>query len=157
MVSFPLWEPCERPKECEGCPRANVSSGFVPGVGDVDAELVGLAEEPGPRELEQGIPMVGPTGSEVRSGFGGTWDGVFRTNVRKCQGQEGENEAIRRASIAHCVAAYLQPELDALTGPKRLVCIGADALEVVTGQRGIIKLHGSTWSKEEVEYARSGR
>lgn len=156
MAEFPLWEPLIRPKECEACPRAKVSSGFVPGVGEADAALVVLAEEPGPKELESGAPLVGPTGGEVRSGLGGTWDGAFRTNVRKCQGREGESQHIRELSIAHCVNAYLQPELDALTGAKRLVCIGADALEVVTGQRGIIKQHGSTWAKEEVEYVRQG-
>jgi DNA polymerase len=127
----------------------------VPGTGRLDAPLCGVGEEPGPNEVREGEPFVGKSGKEVTVSVGSLGrDGCFLTNVRKCRGLGEESEALRLASIQHCVAAYLQPEFAALTACRTVLAIGADALEVIVGPRSAIKWHGAVLTREEADAIR---
>jgi len=154
-----LWPPHNRPPACEGCPR-NVegrSEGFVPGGGRLDAALAVVGEQPGANEVQEGAPFVGKSGKELNVGLGSLGrDGAFVTNVRKCLGRGEETAALREASIAHCVAAYLQPEFDALVACRAVLAVGADALQVVVGPRQMIKWHGAVMTREEADASREG-
>lgn len=149
-----LWPPFKRPIGCQGCPRNDprLSTGFVPGHGRLNAPLIVIGEQPGTNEVQEGKPFVGKSGMELLSGLGSLGrDGAFVTNIRKCLGQAGESDALRQASIAHCVSAYLQPELDALTESRTVLCVGADALDAVVGVRSAIKWHGAVLARAELK------
>jgi uracil-DNA glycosylase family 4 len=105
-------------------------------------------------------PFVGKSGKKMDVGVGGSRDGIFITNVRKCAPPEGkESDEEKAASIAHCVRAYLQPELDAIAaahaaaGRKRAVVqvIGADATKLMFGRGNMQKYHGSVFNRGEWE------
>jgi uracil-DNA glycosylase len=155
-----LWIPHDRPSGCEGCPRNDVtaSTGFVPGHGAFDAALIVIGEQPGGDEVAEGRPFVGKSGRELTAGLGSIGrDGVFITNVRKCLGEKGETADVKRRSIAHCVEAYLQEELNRCKSAKTILCIGADALDVVVGVQSAIKWHGSVLARAEVDGIRETR
>ena len=108
-----------------------------------------IGEQPGTNEVSEGRPFVGKSGKELAAGLGGTH--AFVTNVRKCLGRSDESKELRRASINHCTAAYLQDELDACTEARTVLVVGADALETIVGVTSTIKWHGAVLSREEAE------
>ena len=140
-----------------GCPEENNRRRFVPGTGELDeCENFIIAEMPGENEDREGEPLVGNTGKQVEKACGG-WSKVFRTNVRKCIAKSKDPES-RRASVAHCVRAYLVPELSRVCGARPqdsvvLTLIGGDATKAVMGI-GIQKVHGSVWTRAEAEAIR---
>lgn len=144
-----------KPRECDGCPRFNSGRGFVPGDGPLDARLIVLGEQPGTNEVNEGKPFVGASGYELNRGLGSTRASTYITNVRKCLGAEGESQALRKASIDFCVQAYLSGEFSLLSGARTLLAVGADALDVVCGRRDVMKTHGSTYTRAEVESMRN--
>lgn len=127
----------------------------MPGLGELDeAENFIVAEQPGENEDKEGEPLVGRTGQKVEQACGG-WGKVFRTNVRKCLVGKTKPE-IKAATIAHCVQAYLIPEIERVCGHRPqgsvvITAIGADATKVFLGTPAVQKLHGSTFTREEVE------
>jgi len=149
-----FWEPSRTmPSGCDGCPRKAKARGFVPGFGEIEnPRMIILMEQPGENELIEGKPAVGKTGYHTDKALGGYRYGVFVTNVRKCLAPK-ESSEVRRASIAHCIAAYLQPEFDKLapTQPKGLLLMGADAVQAVMARGNMAKLHASQWTLEEVQ------
>ena len=105
-------------------------------------------------------PFVGKSGKKMDVGIGGSRDGVFITNVRKCAPpSQPETDEEKAASIDHCVRAYLEPELAAIAeaqaarGRKRAAIqpIGADATRLLFGRGNMQKLHGSVFSRREWE------
>lgn len=146
-----LWPPGVKPPECAGCDREYTGLGFVPGDGPADARLLLIGEQPGPVERDKGSPFRGPSGDIVNRALGDR-DAVFVTNVRKCEGiGDYEPSDVRRRSIAHCVAAYLEKEIAALTQVRSVLAIGADAALVVAGVDGIGSAHGAVFTREEAE------
>jgi len=140
------------PSGCDGCPRKAKARGFVPGFGEItEPKMIILMEQPGENELVEGKPAVGKTGYHTDKALGGYRDGVYVTNVRKCLAPK-ESSEVRRASIQHCINAYLQPEFNKLapTGPKGLLLMGADAVQAVMHRGNMAKLHASQWTPEEV-------
>jgi uracil-DNA glycosylase len=152
-----LFEPFKKPAACAGCPEENNRRRFVPGTGELDeCENLVVAEQPGENEDREGEPLVGNTGKQVERACGG-WAKVFRTNVRKCIAKNKDPKA-KAASIAHCVRAYLVPEIERVCGSRPpasvvLTLIGGDATRAFLGI-GINKFHGSTFTREEAESIR---
>lgn len=150
-----LWDPFRKPEGCGGCPAENNGRRFVPGVGEMDdCENFIVAEQPGENEDKEGEPLVGRTGQKVEQACGG-WGKVFRTNVRKCLVGKTKPE-IKAETIEHCVRAYLIPEIERVCGSRPegsvvITAIGADASKVFLGTPAVQKLHGSTYTREEVE------
>lgn len=149
-----LWDSFRKPSGCQGCPAEHNGRHFVPGTGELDeCENFLIAEQPGENEDKEGEPLVGRTGQKVEQAVGG-WGKTFRTNVRKCLVGKVKPE-IKAATIAHCVKAYLIPELERVCGhrpPDSIVitAIGADASKVFLGTPAVQKLHGTTYTREEV-------
>jgi len=145
------------PDRCPGCPLAPTRRGFVPGCGPFDARLVVVGEAPGREEIaaDPPTPFIGPSGRIVRRGLGPQQGAdAFITNVRKCLPPAEETPEVRAASIAHCGAAYLQPELDRLTAALFVQAVGADAAEVVAGVVSIMEAHGSVFTRAEADAMR---
>lgn len=147
-----IWPPHLKPAACIGCPRHSRGRGFVPGDGPLPARLMVVGEQPGENEVEEGRPFVGRSGREVNDGLGGKEGraGVYVTNVRKCLGYKGESERDSEASIAHCVAAYLQAELDAAQ-PEVIAAVGADATRLLAGRADVATITGSVYTRAEAE------
>lgn len=148
-----FWESHKKPPACSGCPLVTKGRGFVPGYGEVDTpKLIILMERPGENEVIEGKPAVGKSGYHVDKALGGTRDGIFLTNVRKCVAPS-ETPTEKRASTVHCIAAYLEEEFNRLAEkkPKGLLLVGADAVQAGMQRGNISKLHNSMWAREEVE------
>ena len=93
-------------------------------------------------------------------GVGGSRDGIFVTNVRKCAPpSQPETDEEKAASIDHCAHAYLQAEMDAVAASQlaggrtraAVQTIGADATRLLFGRGNMQKLHGSVFSRREWE------
>lgn len=148
-----LWAPHVRPAGCEGCPRnaPNKSIGFVPGWGPyAAAKLFVLGEQPGTHEVQEGRPFIHKSGEWLDAAVRSR-DDLYVSNVRKCLGIGDETATEREESIAHCIKAYLAKEFEAAVAAHTIVAVGADALQVLTGLHNIVKFHGSTWTRKEVE------
>lgn len=152
MATGRVFEPFRKPAACIGCPEAANGRRFVPGIGELDeCEQFVVAEQPGENEDREGTPLVGKMGQTVEKACGG-WGKVFRTNIRKCLARSRDPED-RAKSIAHCVRAYLEPEMERVlnhrpTDSVSLTLIGGDATKAYMGI-GIQKYHGSTWTRAE--------
>lgn len=162
-----LWPPFDKPADCAGCPLATKGSRFVPGYGRLTSTLINIGEEPGPCETgdcecaplahPRGQPFVGKSGRKMDVGLGGSREGVFFTNVRKCRFDGEETKEEKAASIDHCVRAYLQKEMAAINVAHRaagikqavVLTIGADATRAVFGRGNMSKMHGTCWTKAE--------
>lgn len=160
-----LWPAGPKPAACEGCPHGHKRQPFVPGFGEFAARLILVGEKPGkceegkcdcaPRAHPRLRPFVGKSGKRIDVGLGDR-EGCFITNVRKCNATDASKEE-RAASIAHCVRAYLQPEMDAVDAAQRAgdistagVCaVGADAAGVLLGRASMAKLHGTFYTRAE--------
>ena len=161
-----LWPPFTKPPACAGCPLERRGGPFVPGWGRLDARLIIVAERPGgcedgsctcPMKAHlRGRPLVGKTGKAVHSALRNDLSDTFLTNVRKCQ-VGNESPAEKATSIAHCTAAYLQVEMDAISEAQRaagvdrgaVLAIGADATKVLLARTNMQKYHGTFWTRAE--------
>lgn len=153
-----------KPAACAGCPYAELpDTRYCGSEGEVDADVVVLAENPGQTEAESGRPLhpEGKTGKEVReatAAFEARGGKVFYANVRRCITPKNDwntRPADYAASVEHCTRTYLEPELRALTKPSvRLVCLGKHALKQVLGQTHVQRFAGSHWTRVEVDELR---
>ena len=134
---------------CEGCVYADHRVGFVPGSGPLNARLILIGEAPGREEVARGVPFIGASGRIIRKGLDESR--TFITNLRKCLPPEVEKPVEREASIAHCSAAYLQPELDRLTEARAVHLVGGEAALAVAGVPSILEAHGAVYTRSETE------
>lgn len=132
----------EKPVSCVGCPLYSCGKGYVPGDGPKTARMLVIGEAPGGEEIKVDRPFVGPSGEMLNNGLGGGRPLVRVENIRRCLPPEGESEATRRASIAHCTRVHLVPELEKLPEVRSVLLVGADALQWGIG------LHAYTWKNE---------
>lgn len=79
-------------------------------------------------------------------------DRLWISNVRRCLADD-ETPDEKAASTAHCVRAYLEPEL-AQAEPKTLLLIGGDALAAVVGLTEMQRYHASVWHRAEIDEVR---
>lgn len=140
------------PIRCDGCPLAATRNGFVPGAGPRNARLILVGEAPGREEIAQGLPFIGPSGKIIRRGLDAA--ATYITNIRKCLPPPLEGPATRSESIRHCVAAYLQPEFNALTEARAIQAVGADAAVVLAGVTSVMEAHGAVFTRLEVDAMR---
>lgn len=76
---------------------------------------------------------------------------VFLTNTRKCLPPEVEDKEDQRKSIDHCIAAYLDKEIEAFGSEVAHVhCMGAEGAYAVAGFTGIARIHGSVLNRSEL-------
>lgn len=101
------------------------------GVGNVNADIMLCAQNPGHTELLQGKPLVGPSGkktNEILNFIGLERKEVYITNIVK--GYTDGNDTPVRDEISACMT-FLRKELDIIK-PKLIVTFGKPSIEGLT-------------------------
>lgn len=130
---------------CRHCPLCETRRHAVMGRGNHNADIMFIAEAPGKKEDEEGIPFVGPAGQifdELLQKCNLTREEIYITNILKCHPpgnrdpQELEKERCFR---------YLQYETYLLK-PRIIVCLGRVAAQrIISSDFRITRQHG-TWT-----------
>jgi uracil-DNA glycosylase len=137
---------------CQGCDLYRAATQTVFGIGDPNARVVLLGEQPGDQEDRQGLPFVGPAGKVLDRALaeaGIDREVTYVTNAVKHfkferveGGKRRIHQSPNRTEIVAC-RPWLAAELDFLE-PEVLVCLGATAGKAVfgpsfkvTAQRGV--------------------
>ena len=119
---------------------------FCPGIGASDAKIACIGEAPGAEEVKEGIPFVGPAGqmlNRILKEAGIDRTRIYLTNVVKYK--LPNNDFKRIAEVGKTLdtsIAELRTEILSLN-PNVLVPLGNNALEAITGRKGISKFRGS--------------
>lgn len=130
-----------KPSSCRGCPLEHSGEGFVPPQGVGRVLLCG--EAPGATEARLGVPFVGAAGVYLdrtlhRAGIPRSH--FTLTNTLWCR-PPGNKIAGWESAQRFCHTAHMLPFLKR-TKPTSIVALGAEAMEVLTGQGGILKSRG---------------
>ncbi|WP_210492625.1 uracil-DNA glycosylase [Patulibacter sp. SYSU D01012] len=136
----------EEQERARGCPRCAAlvahRTTVVFGAGDPDADLLLVAESPGPGEDRQGLPLVGGAGrllTELLDGIGLRREEVYVTTALKCR--PPDNRDPLPEELAHC-RPYLHAQLE-LVRPKVVATLGSFATKLLRGDpAGIKEVHG---------------
>ena len=124
-------------------------STYVPGIGSSSSKIAIIGEAPGYEENKTGIPFSGPAGRLLDSMLreaGLSREQVYLTNVVKYQPPNNDFKRISEVGVKLEESIQeLRKELETLN-PNVLVPLGNNALEAVTGHKGISKYRGSVLS-----------
>lgn len=127
---------------CEGCPLAGRNT-YVPPDGPAQTPYAIVGESPGSTERFSGKPFVGESGEIIwstLSQFGLKRSDVYVTNVVKCYAPpSSKNSTLSKA--ARVCKHRLMTELES-HGAKWILALGNEALEALTGMRGITSQAG---------------
>lgn len=130
---------------CTHCPLSRTRRLPVMGRGNIQADLMLIAEAPGEQEDRQGIPFVGRSGELLDSLLqecGLTRKEIYITNMIKCHppGNRDPREEEKEACFP-----YLKYETWLLK-PKIIVCLGRVAAQrIISPDFKITRQHG-TWT-----------
>lgn len=119
--------------------------------GRLDSEIVIIAEAPGSNEVQQKLPLIGPSGSLLWNVL--RQNNIFRpscyiTNVSKRQiSLSSEKRAQVPADEWTRWRTLLDWELSQLTKPKIILAMGNIAIEAMLGLSGIGKYRGSVFEE----------
>lgn len=139
----------ERTLACQKCPHLAASRrNVVFGVGNPDAVLMFIGEEPGADEDAEGEPFVGPAGqllTKIIKAMDFTRDLVYIANILKCRpdtpGQSFGNRPPGPDEMATCIP-YLLSQIE-IVRPQVIVSLGATATKGLLGvSSGINQLRG---------------
>ena len=118
---------------------------FVPGVGDLDTDVVLVGEAPGANEVEKGEPFVGRAGdrlNDVLNEIGVDREELYITNLVKIR--PPDNRDPKKDEIEAWRPLLLE-ELEEIS-PETVVPMGNFASRELTGESGgITSLHGETF------------
>lgn len=133
---------------CRGCGLARTRRLPVVGQGNRRTDLMMIAEAPGAREDEEGIPFVGPAGKmldQLLAGAGLSRGEIYLTNIVKCH--PPGNRDPREEEKDLCMP-YLRYETYLLR-PKIIVCLGRVAAQrIISLDYRITRQHG-TWIRRK--------
>ena len=126
--------------ECRGCELWRDATQVVFSIGQSDARLMLVGEQPGDVEDREGTPFVGPAGrllAEAVDAAGIARDDLYVTNAVKhfrfeTRGKQRIHKAPGTAHIAAC-NPWLEAEA-AVVRPEVVVCLGATAGRAVLGR-----------------------
>lgn len=125
---------------CRACPLYKSGTQTVFGMGDPNARLMLIGEQPGDVEDQQGIPFVGPAGRLLEGALeelGIRRESVYLTNAVKHFKWEprGNRRVHKKPSVAEMKACHpwLEREL-ALVSPEVVICLGSTAARAVLGR-----------------------
>jgi uracil-DNA glycosylase len=122
---------------------------YVPGIGPSDAKIAIVGEAPGAEEDSQGIPFVGEAGrmlNRILKESGLDRHSIYLTNVVKRRPPNNDFKRVAETGeTLESSITKLREELLALN-PNVLVPLGNNALEAITGKKGISKYRGSVLS-----------
>ncbi|MGX6449724.1 uracil-DNA glycosylase, partial [Patulibacter sp. S7RM1-6] len=138
-----LAEEQERARGCPRCPQLVAHrTTVVFGAGDPDADLLLVAESPGPGEDRQGLPLVGAAGrllTELLEGIGLRREDVYVTTALKCR--PPDNRDPLPEELAHC-RPYLHAQLE-LVRPRVVATLGNFATKLLRDDpAGVKEIHG---------------
>ena len=136
---------------CTKCSLSKSRTLAVPGDGPVDAELMFVGEGPGAKEDTQGKPFVGSAGTYLNTLLGLIGikrEEVFIVNIVKCRppGNRAPTWDERNACLPH-----LQKQIQCIN-PHLICTLGNTALETLTGEKSISRIHGSLLRKENNQF-----
>ena len=140
------WEELENfIKNCHLCPLYSTRKQAVMGKGNHNADIMFIAEAPGAKEDEEGIPFVGPSGrlfDQLLEECGLTREEIYISNILKCH--PPRNRDPQEKEKEKCLP-YLRYETFLLK-PKIIVCLGRVAAQkIIAPDFRITKQHG-TWT-----------
>lgn len=113
---------------CTACVLRSKCKRVVPGHGNVEADIMFVAEAPGADEDQEGIPLVGRAGQlfdRLLERAGLQREDVYVTNVVKCRPPKNSLREYP-AAIHTCPGLWLTKELE-MIDPQVLVVMGATA------------------------------
>jgi DNA polymerase len=128
--------------ECVQCGLCQKRTQTVFGVGNPDANLMFIGEDPGFEEDRQGEPFVGPAGqllTKIIEAIGLQRGDVYIANVVKCR--PPNNRKPEDDEAATCLQ-YLERQIE-LIQPQVIVVLGAVPLKALLNRRGISKSRGN--------------
>ena len=130
--------------QCTCCPLSAVRHHPIMGRGSHTADIMFIAEAPGAREDQEGIPFVGPSGrifDQLLQEVSLTREEIYLTNILKCH-PPGNREP-SQVEKDSCFP-YLKYETFLLK-PKIIVCLGrVAATRIISPDFRITRQHG-TW------------
>lgn len=128
---------------CTRCPLCRTRRNPVMGRGNLEGDILFIAEAPGNSEDRDGIPFTGPSGKildELLEGAGMSRQEIYLTNVVKCH--PPGNRDPRPEEQEACIV-YLKHET-ILLRPKIIVCLGRVAAQrIIRPDFRITREHGS--------------
>ena len=138
------WEEIENfVNNCQRCPLSETRNKAVMGRGSHNADIMFVAEAPGAKEDEAGIPFVGPAGQmldELLDDCGLSRQEIYISNILKCH-PPGNRDP--KESEKECCIDYLRYETYLLQ-PKIIVCLGRVAAQrIISPDFRITREHGS--------------
>ena len=140
------WEEIEcHIDKCDRCPLSRTRKKPVMGRGDHNADIMFIAEAPGAKEDETGIPFVGPAGNlldMLLQDCNLSRNEIYITNLLKCHppGNRDPKEEEKESCFP-----YLKLETFLLK-PRIIVCMGRIASQkLISPNFRITKEHG-TWT-----------
>lgn len=138
-------------ENCTHCPLAYTRKKPVMGKGNLQAQVLFIAEAPGQKEDSAGIPFVGPSGElfdQMLKKIGMTREEIYLTNIVKCH--TPNNRDPKPEEKEQCIP-YLKYET-ILLRPKIIVCLGRVAAQRIirpdyriTKEHGTFLLRKNTW------------
>jgi|TARA_Y100000031_G_scaffold47545_1_gene54267 DNA polymerase len=136
---------------CNLCSLSKSRTLVVPGEGPVDAELMFVGEGPGAKEDIQGRPFVGYSGKYLDTLLGLIGlkrQEVFIVNIVKCR--PPENRVPSWDERKACLP-YLKAQIKCIN-PNLICTLGNTALETLTGEKFISRVHGCLLKKENIQF-----
>lgn len=119
---------------------------YVPGIGPSNSKIAIIGEAPGFEENKTGIPFSGPAGRMLDSILreaGLNRQELYVTNVVKYQPPSNDFKRIAEVGVDLEKSKRELTEELRILNPNILVPLGNNALEAVTGHKGISKYRGS--------------
>jgi len=130
-------------QKCTLCPLSIGRTHAVPGIGNVDAEIVFIGEGPGAKEDASGEPFVGAAGKFLAEMLGEIKlkrEDVFITNVVKCRPPDNRDPLPDEVSV--CTTNFLWKQLEIIE-PKIIITLGRHAMHrFIPKERQISQDHG---------------
>lgn len=128
---------------CGHCPLAETRNKSVMGRGDLESQIMFIAEAPGNSEDRDGIPFTGPSGKvfdELLESVGMRREEIYLTNVVKCHPPHNRDPFPQEQEA--CIP-YLKYET-LLLKPRVIVCLGRIAAQrIIKPDYRITREHGT--------------
>jgi uracil-DNA glycosylase family 4 len=140
-----------KPETCNGCPLYN-APGPIWGTGTPNARLIILGQSPGPEEIKQGAPFVGPSGNVLNRALGAadvSRTQNFITNVVKCFVAPGS--PVPAGAVTKC-KPLLDRELGNLKSATTILTLGAEAFNDIARPKVFHILHDRKKSRSDSAY-----
>ena len=135
-------------KDCKKCKLCSTRQNIVFGVGNEQAEIMFIGEDPGGDEDKLGEPFVGKAGQLMNKAFdvvGIKREEVYMANIIKCK--PPHNRAPEEDEVTACMD-YLRNQV-MIIKPKIIVLLGRIALQNILGKEYKISLVRGNWIEKK--------